>query len=75
MKRTESKLTEEQALTAQTQGATEHQGPLEFATAEDLLRFDAKNTPLPESVEQRLRESLAREPRPPRRWWQRLFGS
>lgn len=74
MKRIESKLTKEQELAAHAQGAVERQGPLEFATAEEMIQFDAKNTEVPGTLEQRLRESLAREPRPARSWWQRLFG-
>jgi hypothetical protein len=70
MKRIESKLAQQQA--AQNQAASQA-GPLEFATAEEMLRFDAQNTEVPKAVEERLRDSLTREPLPPRRWWQRLF--
>jgi len=45
----------------------------EFATPEDALRFDAKQTTVPESVAQRLGRSLQTLPCPPRPWWKRLF--
>ncbi len=40
---------------------------------EDLLRHDAAQTPVPPNVAGRLRESLAREPRPAASWWRRLL--
>ena len=40
----------------------------EFATAEELLRYDAAQTPVPPEVAQRLAQSLAAEP-PKRPWW------
>jgi hypothetical protein len=46
----------------------------EFATAEELLRFDAKQTEVPPGVAQRLGRSLQKEPRPARPWWRRWFS-
>jgi hypothetical protein len=45
----------------------------EFALPEDVLRFDAKRTAVPESVAQRLSRSLERNPPPARPWWRRWF--
>jgi hypothetical protein len=45
----------------------------EFNSAEEIIRFDASQTPAPESIAERLKESIAREPAPPKSWWQRLF--
>jgi hypothetical protein len=45
----------------------------EFALPEDVLRFDAKQTAVPESVAQRLSRSLQRHPPPARPWWKRWF--
>lgn len=45
-----------------------------FATPEELLRFDAAQTPPPPALEQRLRESVNAEPPRKRSWWARLFG-
>ena len=46
----------------------------EFATAEELLRADASQAEVPPAVEQRLGESILREPKPARPWWRRLTG-
>jgi len=48
--------------------------PLEFETAEQMLRHDAQQTQVPHAIEHRLQESLAQLPAPPRPWWRRLFG-
>jgi hypothetical protein len=45
----------------------------EFATPEDVLRFDAKNTAVPEGIAQRLGRSSYQLPPPSRPWWKRLF--
>lgn len=45
----------------------------EFASAEELLRFDASQTPVPPAVAERLARSIQREPKPARSWWRRLF--
>ncbi|HEV2318571.1 MAG TPA: hypothetical protein VGV18_02395 [Verrucomicrobiae bacterium] len=45
----------------------------EFALPEDILRFDAKQTTVPENVAQRLSRSLQRNPPPARPWWKRWF--
>jgi hypothetical protein len=45
----------------------------EFALPEDMLRFDAKQTAVPETVARRLSSSLQRNPPPARPWWKRLF--
>ncbi|HEV2454832.1 MAG TPA: hypothetical protein VGY98_11250 [Verrucomicrobiae bacterium] len=46
----------------------------EFALPEDALCFDAKQTAVPQSVAQRLSQSLQRHPPPAARpWWKRLF--
>lgn len=47
-------------------------GAREFATAEELLRADASQIEVPPAVEQRLDESIQREPKPARPWWRRL---
>ena len=52
---------------------TSNPAPLEFASAEDMLRHDAERTPVPTAIEERLRASAA-PLRPQRPWWRRLFG-
>lgn len=48
-----------------------------FENAEDALRADRNQTPVPNSLGDRIAESLANEPKPaaPKSWWQRLFGN
>lgn len=59
----------------ETQARQQSQRPpaQEFMAVEDLLRHDAAQTPVPPNVAGRLRESLAREPRPAASWWRRLL--
>lgn len=58
---------------AQQQAAARPEGHV-FASAEEMLRYDAEHTPVPPVIAERLKESLEREPAPPRSWWQRLFS-
>jgi hypothetical protein len=62
----------------QQQGAQQQQqqsAPLEFGSAEEMLRHDALHTPVPPGIGRRLQESLARLPAaPPSSWWRRLLG-
>ncbi len=52
----------------------QHTGsPTEFENPEALLRFDQQRTPLPESIEKRLEDTIAEQDLGPRPWWQRLF--
>ncbi len=72
-----SKLQHEQAQEQTAQGQQAHQAqkaPLEFAAAEEALRHDAAQTDLPPAIAQRLRDSIAREPKPAASWWKRLLG-
>jgi hypothetical protein len=46
----------------------------EFATPEELLRYDARQTEVPPAVAQRLGASLEREPPRARSFWRRCFG-
>jgi hypothetical protein len=47
----------------------------EFASSDELLRFDAAQTTVPPGIAQRLQKSVA-EIRPPasRSWWKNVFG-
>ena len=62
-----------QEQTAQAQ-QTQQQAPLEFSTAEEAIRHDAAQTDLPPAIAERLRDSIAREPKPAASWWKRLLG-
>jgi hypothetical protein len=46
----------------------------EFATVEDLLRYDSEQNPVPPEVADRLGRSLEAEPRRERPWYKKLFG-
>jgi hypothetical protein len=46
----------------------------DFATPEDMLRFDAKQTMTPNNVAERLSRSLKNQPRLAQPWWKRLFS-
>jgi hypothetical protein len=53
---------------------SEQSAGMEFGSVEAMLRHDALHTPVPPSIEHRLRESLGRGPAPARPWWRRLLG-
>ena len=60
--------------TGTQQQNSQQQAAVEFATAEDMLRHDAAQTPVPPAVAERLQKSLESEPKPSLSWWRRLFG-
>jgi len=48
----------------------------EFASAEEVLRFDAEGIEVPAEVEERLAESIRKEAPPPEGsggWWRKMF--
>ena len=55
------------------QGQTTRNAVQEFATVDDLLKYDAAHTAAPAAIEQRLKKSSADFPQPSRPWWKRLF--
>ena len=59
-------------VTSQQQGA-QNTAALEFAAAEEMLRHDAGQIPVPPTVAERFQKSVASEPAPPKSWWQRLL--
>jgi hypothetical protein len=61
----------EQAAESQTAAS---QGPLEFQSAEELLRHDAAQTAVPPEIARRLSQSIAQSAPPRRSWWRRLLG-
>jgi len=74
MKKNSSKLKHQEEQRAAVQQQTAQQKTaLEFATPEELLRHDAGQVSPPPAVARRLGESIAREPRPSRSWWQRFL--
>jgi len=73
-----SKLRQQQEQTeqsAEVQFRQENQTAGQFDSVEELIRFDAGQTPPPETIAERLKESIAAEPKPTLSWWRRLFGN
>ncbi len=68
-----TKLTSDQELQAQA-GQTQQQAPVEFETAEELLRFDASRTAVPPSIAERLQKAIGAETDVERPWWKRWLG-
>jgi hypothetical protein len=70
----ESKLStgQQQDHSAETQ--TVKTTAQQFDTAEQLLRYDAAQTPVPPEIARRLNQSVAESPPPRRPWWRRIFG-
>ena len=66
-------LNESQLHTGAEQQQTQNTSALEFASADDMLRYDAAHTPVPDRIIQRLQKSAESIPPPPRSWWHRLF--
>jgi hypothetical protein len=71
-----SKLShEQQQHEQQAAGQETRQEKREFATTEELLRFEAAQTEVPPQVAERLKQSIANLAPPPRRpWWRNWFG-
>jgi hypothetical protein len=63
---------EQQASALHSQSAREQQAR-DFASVEELLRYDAAQQETPKSIETRLASSIEREPPPRRSWWRRIF--
>jgi hypothetical protein len=62
---------QEQSIETGTAKTTAQQ----FDSAEQLLRYDATQTPVPPEIARRLNQSVAESPPPRRSWWRRLFRS
>ncbi|HLZ53942.1 MAG TPA: hypothetical protein VKS19_05635 [Verrucomicrobiae bacterium] len=61
---------QQQASETQSQQKTSSR---EFASVDELLRHDAKQTSVPPDIAQRLARSLQNQTRPARSWWRRWF--
>jgi hypothetical protein len=73
MKR-QTRLTTEQQQQQAAEHQTNQQSGREFATAEELLRFDAAQTVVPPAIAQRLQKSSAELPKQKPSWWKRFLG-
>ena len=74
MNRHTSKLNQHEREETTLHQQSAQQQTVEFASAEEMLRHDAGQTPVPPAVAERLQRSVEQEPKPPRSLWQRLFG-
>ena len=45
-----------------------------FASVEEMLREDAATNGAPPALAHRVADSIAREPKPVRSWWERIFS-
>jgi hypothetical protein len=70
----QSKLTQQQQQAAAQQQQSEAQTVREFASAEELLRYDAARTKVPPTIAQKLQQTVGTPPAPNRSWWRRLLG-
>jgi hypothetical protein len=75
MKPNISKLnqTEQEQITAQ-QRLQASSTAREFASVDEMLRFDASQVAPPDTLETRLQNSLQQTPAPRQPWWRRWFG-
>ena len=70
-----TKFSQEQQHTEAHQSQEQAQAGREFAGAEDLLRYDAAQTPLPPEIAERLKKTIHEIAPPPRPGWlKRMFG-
>jgi hypothetical protein len=70
----QSKLSAEQQQQHAAEQQTQSQSAREFASAEELLRYDAAHTTVPPDIARRLQKSVGPAKPPPRSWWRNLFG-
>jgi len=58
---------------AHAQHASQQQSAREFASAEELLRYDAAQMEVPPEIAARLKDASATLPPPKQPWWKHLF--
>jgi hypothetical protein len=57
-----------------TEQAAALQTTHDFASPEEMLRHDAAQVEVPGALAHRVAESIAKEPKPSRSWWRKLFS-
>ena len=72
MKR-QTKLSQQNEQQSAVEKQASVQSAKEFASPEDVLRYDAAHTEVPATVAVRLKKSLERNS-PKTSWWKNLFG-
>jgi hypothetical protein len=71
MKHIKKFIPQEQQQVSETQ--SRQTAGREFASVEELLRFDAAQTAVPPEIAQRLQKSVGEPPGPKLNWWRRLL--
>jgi hypothetical protein len=74
VKHTAQQQEQQQEQLSQAQSQSQQTAAREFASAEEVLREDRRQTAVPPAVEQRLSKSIEKLPKPGRPWWKRLMG-
>jgi hypothetical protein len=62
-----------QQLGAGAELQSRNSSAMEFSSPEEMLRYDATQTPVPDRIVQRLQKSAEGIPPPATPWWRRLF--
>jgi hypothetical protein len=70
----QTKLSEEQQQQLAAAHQTQQPAGREFASADELLRYDAAHTPVPPEIAQRLQQSAGNLPGPKGSWLKRWLG-
>ena len=72
----QSKFSEEQQQAQQAGAQNQTQSPAgrEFANADEMLRYDAAHTTVPQEIAERLKKSTADLPGPKPSWWRKFLG-
>lgn len=70
----QTKLSAEEQQKQAAGHQTQSESAREFASAEELLRYDAAHTTVPPEIARRLQKSVGPANPPPRSWWRNLFG-
>ena len=65
---------QQESVQEQHTSAEQQHTAREFSSVDEMLQHDSTHTVVPPHVAARIRESIGREPRTQRGWWQRLFG-
>jgi len=69
-----AKLNSEQQQQHAVENQTQPSGSREFASAEEMLRYDAAHTTVPPEIARRLQKSTGDLPGPKTAWWKRWLG-
>ena len=69
-----SKLRQQQQQQAEVTHQQEQAADTQFDSVEEMIRADVAQNRPSDSVAERLKESIAKEPKPARSWWRRWFG-